>query len=57
MEPGRTKITATIEYEPEGLLEKAGCALGVPSGRVAADLERFRDFIQDQIEEWRPSTS
>jgi uncharacterized membrane protein len=46
--PDRTKITATIEYEPEGLLEKAGDALGIPSGRVQADLERFRSFIEER---------
>jgi uncharacterized protein (TIGR02271 family) len=46
--PDRTKITATIEYEPEGLLEKTGDALGIPSGRVQADLERFRNFIEEK---------
>jgi uncharacterized protein (TIGR02271 family) len=44
----RTKITATVEYEPEGLLEQTGDALGIPSGRVQADLERFRDFIEER---------
>jgi hypothetical protein len=54
--PDRTKITATIEYEPEGLLEKTGDALGIPSGRVQADLEHFRRFIEDREGEtggWR----
>ena len=54
--PDRTKITATIEYEPEGLLEKTGDALGIPSGRVQADLEHFRSFIEDREGEtggWR----
>jgi uncharacterized protein (TIGR02271 family) len=46
--PGRTKITATIEYEPEGLLEKTGDALGIPSGRVQGDLERFRTFMEER---------
>lgn len=46
--PDRTKITATVEYEPEGLLEKTGDALGIPSGRVQADVERFRDFIEER---------
>jgi hypothetical protein len=44
----RTRITLTIEYEPEGILEKAGDVLGIPSGRVEADLKRFRDFIEDK---------
>ena len=54
--PDRTKVTATIEYEPEGLLEKTGDALGIPSGRVQADLERFRTFMEDRGREtggWR----
>jgi uncharacterized protein (TIGR02271 family) len=46
--PDRTKITATIEYEPEGILEKTGDALGIPSGRVQADLERFRHFMEER---------
>ncbi len=54
--PDRTRVTATIEYEPEGLLEKTGDALGFPSGRVQADLERFRGFIEERGREtggWR----
>jgi uncharacterized protein YndB with AHSA1/START domain len=42
----RTRITLTMEYEPEGLLEKAGDALGIPSSQVEGDLKRFRDFIE-----------
>ena len=42
----RTQITLTMEYEPEGFFEKAGDALGIPSGRVEGDLKRFRDFIE-----------
>jgi uncharacterized protein (TIGR02271 family) len=48
VDPERTMITATIEYEPEGFLEKTGDALGIPSGRVQGDLERFRDFIEER---------
>jgi uncharacterized protein (TIGR02271 family) len=54
--PDQTRVTATIAYEPEGLLEKAGDALGIPSGRVQADLERFRTFIEERGREsggWR----
>jgi hypothetical protein len=43
---GGTRITLTMEYEPEGFFEKAGDALGIPSGRVEEDLKRFRDFIE-----------
>jgi uncharacterized membrane protein len=63
----RTRITLTMEYEPEGFFEKAGDALGIPSGRVEGDLKRFRDFIEErgmetdgwkgQIEEGESSNS
>ncbi len=52
----RTRITLTMEYEPEGFLEKAGDVLGIPSGRVEGDLKRFRDFIEKRGSEsggWR----
>jgi hypothetical protein len=54
--PDRTRVTATIEYKLEGFLEKAGDALGLPSGRIEGDLERFRDFIEERGREsggWR----
>lgn len=41
-----TRITLTMDVEPSGLAEKVGTALGIPSGRVKGDLERFRDFIE-----------
>jgi uncharacterized protein (TIGR02271 family) len=43
-----TRVNATIEYEPEGLLEKTGDALGIPSGRIEGDLKRFRDYIEQR---------
>ena len=52
----RTRITLTIEYEPEGFLEMAGDALGIPSNQVEGDLKRFRDFIEKNAIEtgsWR----
>jgi uncharacterized protein (TIGR02271 family) len=45
-----------MDYEPEGMLEKAGDALGIPSGRVEGDLKRFRDYIESRGAEtggWR----
>jgi uncharacterized protein (TIGR02271 family) len=56
LDSDRTRVTATIEYEPEGILEKTGDVLGIPSGRVEGDLERFRDFIEERGREsggWR----
>jgi uncharacterized membrane protein len=52
----RTRITLTMEYETEGILERAGDALGIPSSQVEGDLKRFRDFIEKRGTEtggWR----
>ena len=52
----RTRVTLSIEYEPEGFLERAGDVLGIPSGQVEGDLKRFRDFIEKRKVEtgsWR----
>jgi uncharacterized protein (TIGR02271 family) len=54
--PDLTRVNATIGYEPEGLLEKTGDALGFPSARIEGDLKRFRDYIEERGREtggWR----
>ena len=51
-----TRVNATIGYEPEGFLEKTGDALGIPSGRIEGDLQRFRDYVEERGREtggWR----
>ena len=45
---GGTLITLQLDVEPEGIIEKAGDALGVVERRVRGDLERFRDFVEDR---------
>lgn len=55
----QTRVTLTMEYEPEGFFEKAGDALGIPLGQVAEDLSRFRDFMENrgsQTGAWRGPT-
>jgi uncharacterized membrane protein len=52
----QTKVMLQMEYEPEGLVEKAGDALGVVKSRVKGDLERFKTFIESRGQEtgaWR----
>jgi uncharacterized membrane protein len=44
--PDRTDVELQLEVEPEGLVEKAGDALGLIERRVRGDLERFREFIE-----------
>lgn len=44
--PGRTQVTLRMEFEPEGVLQKTGDALGFVSKRVEGDLKRFKEFIE-----------
>ena len=51
-----TRVHLTLTYTPEGLVEKAGDALGVISGRVEGDLKRFKEYIESRGAEtgsWR----
>ena len=41
-----TKVTAQIDWQPEGLVEKAGSVLGVDDRQVQSDLDRFKEFIE-----------
>jgi hemerythrin superfamily protein/ribosome-associated toxin RatA of RatAB toxin-antitoxin module len=54
--PDRTQVTLTLDYEPEGLVEKAGDALNVVDRQATGDLERFKSFIESRGSEtgaWR----
>ena len=46
VEPGRTRVRLELQYEPEGLVEKAGDALGLVERRAKNDLDRFKAFIE-----------
>lgn len=51
-----TRIMVQMDYEPEGVVENVGDAMGVFSRRVQGDLERFKDFIESRGQEtgaWR----
>ena len=39
-------MTLELEYDPEGLVEKAGDALGLIERQAQSDLERFKTFIE-----------
>lgn len=45
---GRTRIDLTIEWQPEGFVEKAGAALQLDDAQVKRDLHRFKKFIEDR---------
>jgi uncharacterized membrane protein len=52
----RTQITLTLSYDPEGIIENIGDALGAVSMRVQGDLNRFKEFIESRGSEtggWR----
>ena len=54
----RTLVRLSLEYEPEGLVEKAGDALNIVEKRAEADLEKFKAYIESRGAEtgaWRGS--
>lgn len=42
----KTRITLAMEWSPDGLIEKAGDALGLDDRQVERDLERFKEYIE-----------
>jgi uncharacterized membrane protein len=56
LDDSHARVTAQMELEPEGLVEKAADATGMISRRVKGDLKRFKEFIEDRGTEtgaWR----
>lgn len=56
----KAKLNLRLEYEPEGAIEKTGDAIGVVSGRIEGDLQRFKEFIESRGSEtgsWRGKVS
>ena len=52
----QTRVHLEMSYQPEGMVENVGDALGFFERRVAGDLERFKDFIEGRGTEtgaWR----
>ncbi|HET7729845.1 MAG TPA: SRPBCC family protein [Usitatibacter sp.] len=52
----RTRIQLTMEYEPDGALEKAGDALGFTSRQLDRTVDGFREFLERRGREtggWR----
>ena len=58
LDDGRTEVHLRLDYEPEGLKEQIGDALGVVSRQVEGDLKRFKEFVEKRGVEtgaWRGS--
>ena len=52
----QTRVSIQLDWEPEGLAEKVGSAVGVDSHQVKADAKRFKEFIESRGSEtgaWR----
>ena len=52
----RTRVNLRLEYDPQGVIENVGDALGFVSRRVEGDLQRFKEFIESRGAEtgaWR----
>lgn len=51
-----TRVTLQLDHDPQGLLEKAGDALGIVSRRLKGDMANFKTFIESRGREeggWR----
>jgi uncharacterized membrane protein len=44
----RTRVSANIGYDPEGIIESVGDKLGFMGRRVEGDLKRFKEFIEQR---------
>ena len=57
---GQTSVHLSLEYEPEGLVEKVGDKFNIVENQAEGDLERFKAFIEAegyQTGAWRGSVS
>jgi uncharacterized membrane protein len=48
LDEDRTRIAVQMDWEPSGVIESAGAAVGADSRRVQGDLQRFKEFIESQ---------
>jgi uncharacterized membrane protein len=52
----RTRVRLAMEYEPQGMTEKVGDAVGILSSRVQNSVENFKEYIENRGAEsgaWR----
>ena len=51
-----TRVTVQLDWQPEGMVENVGTALGFDDRQVSKDLKRFKEIIETRGEEsgaWR----
>jgi uncharacterized membrane protein len=53
--PNRTRVDVELNWEPDGMVESLGEKLGSDSRGVKADVERFKELVEQQGESgaWR----
>jgi uncharacterized membrane protein len=52
----KTRVMLQMEYDPQGMVENVGDAVGVVTARVGRDMARFKDYIESRQHEtgaWR----
>ena len=51
-----TRVMLQLDYEPEGVVENVGSALGIAQRQIEGDMKRFKEFIEERGKEtgaWR----
>jgi uncharacterized membrane protein len=48
LSPDTSRVTVQLDWEPSGVAEKAGAAVGVDDHRIKADTKRFKEFIEQR---------
>ena len=51
-----TRVMVQIDWEPQGVVEKVGAAVGVDDRQISADVKKFKEFIESRGTEtgaWR----
>ncbi|MCW2619362.1 MAG: Polyketide cyclase / dehydrase family protein [Modestobacter sp.] len=51
-----TRVMVQLDWEPQGIVEKVGAAVGVDDRQISADVKRFKQFIESRGTEtgaWR----
>jgi uncharacterized membrane protein len=43
-----TRVTLQFDHDPQGIVEKAGDALGIVQRRIKGDLKNFKEFIESR---------
>lgn len=48
LDDASTRVAVQMEWEPDGVVESAGAAVGFDSRRVKGDLQRFKELVESR---------